>query len=598
MLRSIYQIGKRACEGKDCKSMLLDEAVKRYSDSIKNREEKDIAVVDFDLDRKLVKVEQKYRFSTGNSRMYLFLGSRTRGSALQNRLSAKKKDYLFGETIYVVKSELEEYSRKGLITDAMQNLKDNVEAIYETMFEGKGKKCFLKNGVRVEDFTDDKEVAFYTVRLTRNGSSLELAATEGYRDYMYYDMLNALDSVRGLCFLCGRKGTVIACPTFPSSTILKIFVRDKGGFLSGVSKSDDATRRTFSICPECFSTLLLGNYYITNRLKTFYAGKDVYILPALVGEPVDFNQFVQVKDTLTKTFRSIKEVEDQVKNLGNIEMIQFTFVFGESVQARFHLAYMLKDVPVTRVTMLLKTMGRVAKECGEILGEHVFLDFPCLDRMFPSSGSAKKDFFVFLESLLKGNFFPKKVVARKSIMLAKAFRSRRLGEYGFREDESFSKTFIKYSFVIKIMNDMMISEGGKVDESLLQELDEDLRKWISKIGLDEEEASLFLHGYIVGMIGDQQGGEEVRKPILEKIGFEGMSTERLVKFSNEVFKSLKIYRLLGKGGTSYSVAKILLQKNLEHWSKSSDENIHHILSGYAFYNIVKDKRREGGESEQ
>ncbi len=120
-----------------------------------------------------------------------------------------------------------------------------------------------------------------------------------------------------------------------------------------------------------------------------------------------------------------------------------------------------------------------------------------------------------------------------------------------------------------------------VDVSFIENVDGDLKEYISTLGLDEEAASLFLLGYIVGEIGVRQYKDYGHKPILNKINFQGMDVERLLILFNEVLEKLHQMKIYGVEKI-YHEAKRLMDRNLNRWSKSPQENVYYLLSGYAY----------------
>ncbi len=56
---------------------------------------------------------------------------------------------------------------------------------------------------------------------------------------------------------------------------------------------------------------------------------------------------------------------------------------------------------------------------------------------------------------------------------------------------------------------------------------------------DEQKTSMFLLGYLIGEIGKEQKNPETnKKPILDKINYNGMSLNKLLILTNEVFDKL------------------------------------------------------------
>ena len=138
-------------------------------------------------------------------------------------------------------------------------------------------------------------------------------------------------------------------------------------------------------------------------------------------------------------------------------------------------------------------------------------------------------------------------------------------------------------YILQTHHFIRFLSGGEdmVDVSFIENVDGDLKEYISTLGLDEEAASLFLLGYIVGEIGVRQYKDYGHKPILNKINFQGMDVERLLILFNEVLEKLHQMKIYGVEKI-YHEAKRLMDRNLNRWSKSPQENVYYLLSGYAY----------------
>ena len=127
---------------------------------------------------------------------------------------------------------------------------------------------------------------------------------------------------------------------------------------------------------------------------------------------------------------------------------------------------------------------------------------------------------------------------------------------------------------------------GEVEECMLPK--EILDYW-SDVALygEEQKRALFLLGYLVGAIGNAQSATGHKtKPILDKINFQGMGVEKLIRLSNDVLEKLNQYDKLQYNEDVYSVLKSLLDNNIANWNLSNQENVFYSLSGYAFSNYL------------
>lgn len=140
------------------------------------------------------------------------------------------------------------------------------------------------------------------------------------------------------------------------------------------------------------------------------------------------------------------------------------------------------------------------------------------------------------------------------------------------------------------MGEMSNTNIGEVGEGMLPK--EILDYW-GDVALYEEEQkrALFLLGYLVGEIGNAQSATgHKKKPILDKINFQGMGADKLRRLANDVLEKLRQYDRLQYNENIYSVLKSLMDNNMGKWYLSNQENVFYVLSGYAFSNYLVRKR--------
>lgn len=138
-------------------------------------------------------------------------------------------------------------------------------------------------------------------------------------------------------------------------------------------------------------------------------------------------------------------------------------------------------------------------------------------------------------------------------------------------------------------------------QDLRELLDTETLNYINDMGYSEQETALFFLGYLIGEIGAKQieGAQDfnAKKPILNKINFNGMSAKNLIELANEVFEKLDQYRIRGYNEKIYTLMKKLLDLHIKNWNLSDKQNVYYILSGYAFNTYKKITYKKGEKQE-
>lgn len=121
-------------------------------------------------------------------------------------------------------------------------------------------------------------------------------------------------------------------------------------------------------------------------------------------------------------------------------------------------------------------------------------------------------------------------------------------------------------------------------DSDIDSIPADIKKFWENIGIyDNPRKTLFLLGYLVGNIGNSQyrSGHKT-KPILNKINFQGMTIQSILRLTNEVFEKMIQYKILKYNESVFHQYKIMIDTYSQNWSLTNQENVFYILSGYSF----------------
>jgi len=605
---------------------LLDSLIKYIEDAKKQGEQYLVKVV-FNLDVKRIHMDwMKYQRELAKE--YLFIGN-TFGAAREKvaRLTTNDLKYLMvkvdkeserplwrfdeeNNVISNVRANIRQLREKNLTNINIDKLDEILEEIEAT---------FIRNGGNVMVENPPKGAVLYTVCVQKSGRLIELAKTEGYRD-----LLNALIGRReyftkGTCHVCGQYKEVLTDPAFPSGSLLKIWVKDKKGFMAGLSDSDEAGMRNFSICAECREDLLKGWAYVQKNLKVKVGDLYAYLLPGLRKE-LTAEQLDSLSDKVNKTFGAVSSYESLLefdKNLQNLSELvleeswyELTVVFGNPESAHFRLLSMVQDVPVTNLHRLREQMRETGNAACEFFGgdrKGWNLGFFDIYRLLPLRRGRERDLsdlrkvVELFSSILSFSPYPRSRLLKYAVELAKVHRFQLYELYNLSHeggwDLELCKGLLKFNYLLKMLRDMDIIHGSEAgDETMTLTVKENNRlkkidEWFRNMGYNGLQQALFLLGYLVGEVGHQQKNKgDTKKSILDKIDFNGMKAEKVLSLSNQILKSLRDYRILQYNELIYHHMVRLLNKHKEELRINPVENTFYLLSGYAFNTYIHDTR--------
>jgi CRISPR-associated protein Csh1 len=591
---------------------------------ILNVKEPKIAKIIFDLDKRILELDADYISDEKNEKKFLWVGNAP-GNKPQLRLTTDNPKYILGGKghQWVIGEILKKIEDEGLFKDEdVKNLYEVLGEVNEKFFSNKENWPSKLEGLLKEKGLKNKELALYTVSVKRNDEIMDLAETNGYRKLLYYVLYESGFKRVGRCHICGEEKEVLADPSYPEGTLLKIYNIDKIGFLSNITKSTDSMLKTHVICVECKRKLVSGLNLVERHLRSRIGDIRVLIVPKLLGMRIKGNLMEKLQ-AVEKAFgalayTTIEETEkifERYQELYGSEL-PFTYfinlIFGGPKKSSFEYQGLIQNVPLTRIKEITCKSIELSRKVAGLFRENsekwsislneIYKIFPL--RRFISDQKVKLEWRPFLEllnAILVGTPFPKDEVVKRALLYARIQKYGAYGGHNLEEvdekwrDMALCRGLLKFNILLTLLSDIGVINLIESPQ-FEHRLDEDMEKFVEMQRYQNWQQALFLLGVLVGRIGIEQYkmGDE-RKSILNKIDFEGMSVEKLKRLANYLLKGLKDYRILKENEKTYGQMKELLDKNLDRLSNPLD-NAFYLLSGYA-YTTLKAITLGGGENE-
>ncbi|MCZ7360750.1 MAG: TIGR02556 family CRISPR-associated protein [Candidatus Methanoperedens sp.] len=456
----------------------------------------------------------------------------------------------------------------------------------------------------IEDLLDSKSlttdgVSIYSVKLNND----LLIKREEYRAMLFDEKIGCLFDINnknykknllkeGRCSLCDK--TNIQTTSNATNLNFKFYMTDKIGFSSDF---DGKFTKNFNICKECYMDLMAGERFIDNNMKTYIGGLRLYIIPTLLFKNADLN-FVALSN-------SIKHLNNAIVNLNSLskldrQIIEFkefkdeknnfiiNYLFYRKGKSDFKVLKLIKDVPPSRLTLINNKEFQIDQLIKESYKDNkIFkIDLRSIYYAIPISDNDVA-YSKFLE-VLDAIFSDRKIDYSFLIdQFAEIIRIIHFAQNGYNISPKSSLEFktIQLNFASLFFNKLNLLRGLKMNESKGNiAVPEEITKFWNDIGTyDDPRKALFLLGYIVGNVGNRQykSGHET-KPILNKINFQGMNIQTIIRLTNDIFEKLAQYKILGYNETIFHQYKRLVDIYSNDWPLNNQENVFYILSGYSF----------------
>lgn len=414
---------------------------------------------------------------------------------------------------------------------------------------------------------------------------------------------------RGICSICGCGNTTTSNAT---NLDFKSYITDKLGFSSNL---DGKFTKNFNICKECYQYMMIGENFINSNLRTRIGDLNTYVIPHFIFKLEDldiekFSEYIKSSTNSIANLKSLKEFKKELERFREHEaeknnfIINYLFYHSPPGSSEFKLLKLIKDVPPRRLDIIRGKEEEISNLVDDNYGGNnalkVNLDkiWGCIpvkkvkDKKTKPIGVSR--YLIILDAIFSDRKIDYNFLINQFIETIRIIKFEREG-YNIWTKQDFTNKILQLNFLLLLFSKLKVLGGldmeemsntniGEVEAGVLPK--EILDYWGDVVLYEEEQKrALFLLGYLVGEIGNAQSGAgHKKKPILDKINFQGMGTDKLMRLSNDVLEKLRQYDRLQYNEYTYSVLKSLMDNNMGKWNLSNQENVFYVLSGYAFSN--------------
>lgn len=621
MQEGIKQIGEAIYDDDNAiLSLIKDISYKDKKDNYLN-----IVQINFNTQKDKIEIKNYGEANKDSAKELLWIGTAPASSSPQWYTTGNKADYLISQAIpNIINMNIE-----GLSED----LKTILEQFYFDMGEQKGvnnkfryildtnkikgefkdiEKVYKENDNDAKKTTNDfikiidqyikesldlktKDIALYFLSIDNEILSQNEAYKEAIKEERY-----GLDdtSKKGICSVCGKDKKVTADT---SKLQLKFYTTTNINFPSGFSKNN--YYKSMQICKDCIIYIMSGEQYINDNLSSKLGGVPVYIIPHFIYEPkFNKNKMEEISRNIKSTFNEAKNVEaigdfrDEIEihsdNYDNYFLLNL--LFYKKSQKSVKVQKLIKDVNPSRFGELIESSKSIQKRFKELIDEEFNMPFGLQSVYYLTPVKVKsgevQDFRKLLslyDNIFKKSYIKKEVLITNFLNMIKIHYFNKENQFNIRPQTFFSKSIIQSHMLIKYLekiNCLKEGEGMDLDSIILED---EIKAYMEEMNYSEQEASLFLLGYLVAQVGNKQRMErEGKKPILNKINFNSMDLNKVKRLSNEIPEKLKQNGVLLYNEKQYFAHKKLMDKHRNDWKLSKHDNLYYIMSGYSYGSTI------------
>ncbi|WP_457638372.1 TM1802 family CRISPR-associated protein [Oceanithermus sp.] len=549
------------------------------------------------------------------ARRYLWLGN-PRANDPKVRVTTNRLDYLLGQTFYAFLQDEE----------APVEIAERLRRVFPALFwtdtgvsGGDRKYAHLLDAKRLGlvDETDwnallaqsPKDRAARLAELLLNHFNLPkkgvlftlaidgepLALTPQYRRYLLQKIVGEAfeEAERGRCHACGKEAQVTG--NFKHFQ-LKFFINDKVNFAYGLN--EQSWPKSYGLCQRCYEYALVGERYLIGHFQTRLLQSETLIVPTLGPESIDRAELDELSELLLATTRELERVEALPRLLNRLgesnDLPQINLLFLERSQSATKIKEVVPEVEPSWILRLLRTLGEVNQRTRELFGPP-----PWGDRGEWLGGVVALLYLLPLEVRQKRPEVGPALRALKSLLIQEP-----------QVESSWVRGFLTVLRFLHHQNPGIYASKGCPDgcpdvevavsqmaawllflklAGLLEEVAMEENRptnhthaeALHALGLGDEKAALYLLGVLLARVASEQYKRSKSKPVLEKVGYQGMPLEKVRRFAVELFDKLGEYRRLDTDSeATFATAMELLTAKEESWGLTDEENAFYILLGY------------------
>ena len=445
----------------------------------------------------------------------------------------------------------------------------------------------------------DDIVLFYALIRSENindGKLTKIIQLEGYEDFILGKFATPDKVQAGLDYITGETSEEIIEASFSGRyNIHKIFQTTASNYASGFSDF----RKNFQSNPASLASLDKASEYVLNNLNTNIAGVSHIVVPNFLHKDLESFDLEQIKLFLDKTgellFHYQKLDTDLDKNLPDVYLFWVNYIAFESDGNSFKVINHIKDINSAYLKKLIEVFGRTEFEFRNYIGGQSLFNLQSIYRMIPIRDGQKSKVNPVLNlfnDILEQKPIRQDLIFDHFITLVLCHwygRSRAYTNIGESNSFDFSikDAVYKYSALIYALKQLNLIDMEKetaqqeVTDSPKTDFQKRVDHFFEKMDYSEYEKAMFYLGRVLSSVAYAQykKGHE-SKPVLNKINFNGMDSQAVVRLSLDLSEKARQYTIHRE--TEWNFAHFREHFNDKDWPLTNEQNVFYLMAGYSF----------------
>lgn len=601
MLSTLQKIGEQLLEGKGVWSQFTSEP--KYNKDKTNW----VCPILFDCEKGTIGIikDQISRFQPDDSLIkFRYLNTELWGRRGKKcALTVEPKNFsMLEETLFGKKT-----GDKGSMVRTFDEFQQFVnEPIYSALQEINEKLNTERNKLDLIEIKkelgfgkNNEAVLFYSVIKSAKinyGQQINITDLKGYDEFVLEKFGSKQSVQEGIDYVNGSVIKNAKQANFSGRyNIHKIFQTTASNYASGFTDF----RKNFQTNQETLAALDKASDYALNNLQIRIAGLTHIVIPSFLHKDLDEFDIEESKLFLDRSSELLFKYQSLDANiereLPDVGLFWVNYLAFESDGNSFKVMNLIKDVNSKYLRKLTETFAGTESEFQNYIGGKYPFNFQSIYYIIPVRDGNKSKNNPALH-LFKDIFEQRKI---EPDFLFKHFKELLLchwyGRYAafpnIRKNESFDfavkDTVFKYSallYTLKKLN-LIIMENEENEALENQESKPDFQQRIdnffTQMAYGKGQRTMFYLGRVLSSIAYAQykKGHE-SKPVLNKINFNGMDAQSIMRLSLDLAEKARQYNLHRE--TDGSFARFREGFNENQWNLSNEQNVFYLMAGYSF----------------
>jgi CRISPR-associated protein Csh1 len=445
----------------------------------------------------------------------------------------------------------------------------------------------------------EEVVLFYSMIRSdniNNGESNNLFDLDGYEEFIIGKFATPKNAEKGIDHITGNISEEVIEATFSGRyNIHKIFQTTASNYASGFSEF----KKNFQSDPATLASLDKASDYVLNNLNTRIAGISHIVLPNYLHKNLkdfDLNQIKAFLDSTGDLLFQYQSLDTELdKHLPELDLFWVNYIAFESDGNSFKIMNHIKDVNSVYLKKLVEVFGRTDFEFRSYLGDRSYFNLQSIYRTIPVRDGQKSKVNPVLnlfKDILEQKPVLQEILFDHFITLAlchwygrhRAFPNvRKIDSFDF----AIKDAVFKYSALIYALKQLNLIDMEKENrqeettETAKSEFQQRMDDFFEKMDYGEAEKAMFYLGRVLSSVAYAQykKGHE-SKPVLNKINFNGMDAQAVVRLSLGLAEKVLQYGIHRE--TDWNCARFREKFNDKNWSLTKEQNVFYLMAGYSF----------------